>query len=68
LTNGFHGARIPAERPKIVHQGGGRYVAVTGRNALFHNPEDRGPQAVAPRVIAKFSTAFIAAAQAIAAL
>jgi hypothetical protein len=58
----------PGGEAEIVHQGGGRYVAVTGRNALFHNPEDRGPQAVDPRVIAKFSTAFIAAAQAFAAL
>lgn len=59
---------IPGGEAEVVHYGGGRYVAVTGGNALFHNPEDRGPQAVDPGVIAKFSTAFIGAAKSVAAL
>jgi hypothetical protein len=59
---------IPGGEAEVVHRGGGRYVAVTGRNALFHNLEDRGPQAVDPSVIAKFSIAFIAAAKSMAAL
>jgi hypothetical protein len=59
---------IPGGEAEVVHRGGGRYVAVTGRNALFHNLEDRGPQAVDPSVIAKFSIAFIAAAKSMASL
>ena len=59
---------IPGGEAEVVHRGGGRYVAVTGRNALFHNPEDRGPQAVDPGVIAKFSIAFTAAARSMASL
>jgi hypothetical protein len=58
---------IPGGEAEIVHRDGGRYVAVTGRNALFHNPEDRGPQAVDPSAIAKFGTAFIAVARTMAA-
>jgi Peptidase family M28 len=54
---------IPGGEAEVVHRAGGRYVAVTGRNALFHNLEDRGPHAVNPSVIARFSTAFIAAAR-----
>jgi hypothetical protein len=57
---------IPGGEAEVVHRNGGRYVAVTGRNALFHNPEDRGPQAVDPAVVAKFSRAFVSAAQSIA--
>jgi hypothetical protein len=49
-----------------VHRGGGRYVSIIGGNGLFHNPDDRGPQAVDPVVIRKFSTAFIAVARAVA--
>ena len=59
---------IPGGEAEVVHRGGGRYVAVTGRNALFHNLEDRGPQAVDPSVIAKFSIAFIVAAKSMAVL
>jgi hypothetical protein len=49
---------IPGGEAEVVHRGGGRYVSMIGLNALFHNPEDRGPQAVDPSVIAKFCTAF----------
>jgi len=58
---------IPGGEAEVVHHGGGRYVAVTGRNALFHNLADRGPHAVNTSVIARFSTAFIAAAKSISA-
>ena len=54
---------IPGGEAEVVHRGGGRYLAVTGRSALFHNPEDRGPQAVDPTAIARFSTAFITVAR-----
>ena len=43
---------VPGGGAEVVHRGGGRYVSVIGRNALFHNPEDKGPQAVDPRAIA----------------
>jgi hypothetical protein len=56
----------PGGEAAVVHDGGGRYVAVTGRNALFHNPDDRGPLAVDPVTIARFSTAFTTVARALA--
>ena len=58
---------IPGGEAEVVHRGGGRYLAVTGRNALFHNVEDRGPMAVDPKVIARFSRGFASMAQAVAA-
>jgi hypothetical protein len=54
---------IPTGEAEVVHRGGGRYVSMIGRSALFHNPEDRGPQAVDVSAIANFSTAFIAVAR-----
>jgi hypothetical protein len=58
---------MPGGEAEVVHHAGRRYVAVTGRSALFHNPEDRGAQAVDPSTIMKFSTAFIAVATPLAA-
>jgi hypothetical protein len=29
-------------------------MSIIGNNALFHNPADRGPEAVDPGVIARF--------------
>jgi hypothetical protein len=49
---------IPGGEAGAVHRGGGRYVSVIGGNGLFHNPDDRGPAAVDPVVIAKFGVAF----------
>lgn len=49
---------IPNGEAAIIHRGGGRYVSVIGANGLFHNPEDRGPQAIDADVIARFCTAF----------
>lgn len=57
---------VPAGEAEAVHRGGGRYVSAIGGNALFHNPGDRGPQAVDPISIAKFSAAFVAVARSIA--
>jgi hypothetical protein len=45
---------VPGGEAEVVHRGGGRYVSVIGRNALFHNPEDLGAKVVAPEVIAHF--------------
>jgi hypothetical protein len=57
---------VPAGEAEAVHRGGGRYVSAIGGNALFHNPGDRGSQAVDPITIAKFSNAFVSVASAIA--
>src|SRR4029450_10371187 len=54
---------VPGGEAEVVHRGGGRYVSVIGRNALFHNPDDRGPHTVNPAAIASFVDAFIAVAE-----
>ncbi len=57
---------IPGGEAEVVHRGGGRYVSIIGNNALFHNPEDRGPQAIDSGVITKFCTAFTSLARKLA--
>jgi hypothetical protein len=57
---------VPGGEAEAVHRGGGRYVSIIGGNALFHNPEDRGPQAVNPDAIARFSAAFASVARGMA--
>jgi hypothetical protein len=59
---------IPGGEAEVVHRGGGRYVSIIGRSALFHNPEDLGPYAVAPDAIAKFSRAFISVSRTMSAV
>ena len=54
---------VPGGEAEVVHRCGGRYVSVIGSNALFHNPEDRGPKAVDLSVIARFTKAFAAIAE-----
>jgi hypothetical protein len=49
--------RVPAGEAGNVHRGGGRYLSVIGRNELFHNPKDRGPEAVDLRVMVRFAGA-----------
>ena len=56
---------VPTGEAESVHRGGGRYVSAIGANALFHHPNDRGPEAADPLSIAKFSAAFIAFARAV---
>jgi hypothetical protein len=53
---------VPTGEAEVVHRGGGRYVSIVGGSALFHHVDDRGPQAVDPVTIAKFSAALIAVA------
>jgi hypothetical protein len=53
---------VPGGEAEVVHRGGGHYVSVIGRNALFHNPDDRGSKTVDPAVIARFVDAFTAVA------
>jgi hypothetical protein len=57
---------VPGGEAEVVHRGGGQYVSVIGRNALFHNPEDRGTKAVDAAVVARFIDAFTAVARALA--
>ena len=54
--------RIPGGEAEVVHRGGGQYVSVIGGNANFHNPNDRGPEAVDVPAIATFVQAFVAVA------
>jgi len=58
---------VPGGEAEVVHSGGGRYVSVIGRNALFHNPGDRGRAAIDPEVIARFTDVFVRVAQTLAA-
>jgi hypothetical protein len=57
---------IPGGEAGVVHHGGGRYMSIIGRNALFHNPADRGPEAVDPGVIARFAAVFTSIAKTLA--
>lgn len=57
---------VPGGEAGVVHRGGGRYMSIIGRSALFHNPVDRGPEAVDPSMIARFAGAFQAIAQGLA--
>jgi hypothetical protein len=57
---------IPGGEAEAVHRGGGRYVSVIGGNGLFHNPNDRGPEAVDAAVIVRFAAAFAAVARSLA--
>jgi hypothetical protein len=57
---------VPGGEAGVVHRGGGRYLSIIGRSALFHNPLDRGPQAVDPAMIARFAQAFTAIAKKLA--
>jgi hypothetical protein len=54
---------VPGGEAEVVHRGGGRYVSVIGSNALFHNPDDRGPRTVELGAISRFTKAFETVAQ-----
>ena len=53
-----HGT-VPGGEAGVVHRGGGRYMSVIGRSALFHNPADRGPEAVDVEMISRFVSGFV---------
>jgi hypothetical protein len=57
---------VPNGEAEAVHRGGGRYVSIIGRNALFHNQADRGPDAVDPVVIGRFIDVFTTVAKGLA--
>jgi hypothetical protein len=48
---------VPAGEAKPVHRGAGRYVSIFGSNDLFHNPMDRGEDAVDLNAIERFAGA-----------
>lgn len=58
---------VPGGEAGVVHRGGGRYMSIIGRNALFHNPADRGPEAVDVNATARFATVFTGIANTLAA-
>jgi hypothetical protein len=49
-----------------VHRGGGRFISIIGKNNLFHNPDDGGPDVIDTDVIARFATVFAGVATALA--
>jgi hypothetical protein len=49
---------VPGGEAGVVHRGGGRYLSIIGRNALFHNPGDRGAEAVDLKMIGRFAEVF----------
>jgi hypothetical protein len=53
---------VPGGEAEVVHRGGGRYLSVIGRSALFHNPADRGPDAIDAAAISTFVDVFIGVA------
>jgi hypothetical protein len=59
--------RVPGGEAGVVHREGGRYMSLIGANALFHNPLDRGPEAIDVKAIATFAAAFTGIAKALSA-
>jgi hypothetical protein len=57
---------VPGGEAGVIHRGGGRYMSLIGSNSLFHNPSDRGPEAIDSRAIARFVRALMAVAQSLA--
>ncbi len=57
---------VPGGEAGVVHRGDGRYLSIIGRSALFHNPADRGPDAIDTGAISRFAVAFTAIAKKLA--
>ena len=54
---------IPFGEAGNIHRGGGRYLSLLcPSNPLFHHPNDRWPDAVDPRAVARYAAAFVQAA------
>jgi hypothetical protein len=53
---------VPRGEAVNVHRGGGRFISIIGKNDLFHNPDDRGPEVIDLTVIERFARAFAAVA------
>jgi hypothetical protein len=58
---------VPVGEAAYVHRAGGRYVSIIGNNDLFHNPNDRGPDAVDLQAIGRFAGAFAMVTKSLAA-
>ncbi len=56
---------VPRGEAANVHAGG-RYISIIGNNDLFHNPRDRGPDAVDLNVIERFAGALALVATSLA--
>ena len=54
---------VPGGEAEVVHRGGGRYISAIGRSLLFHNPDDRGAEAVDCVKVALFADAFTTVAR-----
>lgn len=54
---------VPGGEAGVIYRGKGRYMSIIGSNALFHNPADRGPQAVDIPTIAAFARTITAIAR-----
>jgi hypothetical protein len=50
---------VPLGEAVNVHRGGGRFISIIGKNDLFHNPSDRGPDVIDLKVIERFASAFV---------
>jgi hypothetical protein len=57
---------VPGGEAGVIHRGGGRYMSLIGGNALFHNPGDRGAEAVDVAAIARFARVFTEIAKTLA--
>ncbi len=57
---------VPGGEAGVVHRGGGRYISLIGRSALFHNVADRGPEAVDVAMIARIAVVFTGIARELA--
>jgi hypothetical protein len=57
---------VPGGEAGVVHRGGGRYLSLIGRSALFHNIADRGPEAVDVAMVARIATVFTGIARELA--
>jgi hypothetical protein len=58
---------VPLGEALNVHRGDGRYISIIGRNDLFHNPADRGPDVIDLNVIERFARTFARVATSLAA-
>jgi len=57
----------PLGEARNIHDRGGRFISIIGKNDLFHSPSDRGPDAMDLVVIERFARAFSAVATSLAA-
>ena len=49
----------PLGEARNIHDGGGRYISILGRNGLFHHPADVWPDAVNLEATTRWINAFV---------